>query len=124
LGLRWIEAAWLECTVDRGGADKRARRQLAATWRAGARACWCLPAAVEEDEPGNTVPQGCSPEHERRRDGCKEWWWLELGTRAKEGTRELGREGEKGSVRAGVLVPFYRGRGSTGEGCWGGNRRH
>jgi hypothetical protein len=33
---------------------------------------------------------------ERRRDRGEEQWWLELGARAKEGVRELGREGEKG----------------------------
>jgi hypothetical protein len=33
---------------------------------------------------------------ERQSGGGKEWRWLELGVRGKEGTRELGREGKKG----------------------------
>jgi hypothetical protein len=37
--------------------------------RAGARARWCSPAAVEEDEPDEAVPEGCSLEHERRQRG-------------------------------------------------------
>jgi hypothetical protein len=47
---------------------------------------------VEEDEPDEAVLEGCSPEH--------------------EGAQE---RGEKGAVKAEVLVAFYRGRGSTGE---------
>jgi hypothetical protein len=35
----------------------------------GARAHRCLPVAVEEDEPDEVVPEGCSPEHERRQRG-------------------------------------------------------
>jgi hypothetical protein len=31
----------------------------------------------------------------RRRDGDREQWRLELGARAKDGVRELGREGKK-----------------------------
>jgi hypothetical protein len=96
-GLRCMDrAARLGSTVDRGGADKRARRRFAGAGRAGARARRCSPAAVEEDEPNEAVEEGCSPEHERRRDGSEERRQLELGVRAKEGVRELGREGEKG----------------------------
>jgi hypothetical protein len=50
---------------------------------------------VEEDEPDEAVLEGCSPEHERWYDGGKERRQLELGVRAKDGTRELGREGKK-----------------------------
>jgi hypothetical protein len=49
------QVARLESIVDRGGADKRARRCLAGAWRAGARASRCSLAAVEG--------------HERRRRG-------------------------------------------------------
>jgi hypothetical protein len=66
-------------TVDRGGTNKRAWRRLAGARRAGARACRCSPWAVEEG----------------RRDGGKEWRRLELSVRAKEGAKELGREGKK-----------------------------
>jgi hypothetical protein len=62
-------AALLECTVDRGGAGKRARRHLAGAWRVGAGACRCSPAAVDEDLLDEAVPEGCSSEHERRRRG-------------------------------------------------------
>jgi hypothetical protein len=37
----------------------------------------------EEDEPGEAVPEGCSPEHERRRDGGEEQRWLELSAMVK-----------------------------------------
>jgi hypothetical protein len=62
-------AARLGSTMDRGGADKRVRRRLGGAWLPGARACWCSPMTVEEDEPDEMVPEGCSPEHERRRRG-------------------------------------------------------
>jgi hypothetical protein len=51
--------------VDRGSVDKRARRSLASVWRVGARARWCSLVAVEEDELGEAVSKGCSPEHEQ-----------------------------------------------------------
>jgi hypothetical protein len=54
-GLPWTEAAW---TRGHGGAR-----------RAGTRARQCSPAAVEEDEPDEVVPEGCSPEHERWQRG-------------------------------------------------------
>jgi hypothetical protein len=37
--------------------------------RAGARARQCSLAAQEEDKLDEVVPEGCSPEHERRRRG-------------------------------------------------------
>jgi hypothetical protein len=33
---------------------------------------------------------------ERQRDRGEDWWWLELGVRVMEGTREFGREGKRG----------------------------
>jgi hypothetical protein len=67
LGPRCVDrAAWLKSIVDRGSADKRARRCFVNKWRTGARAHRCLPLAVEEDEPDEAVPEGCSPEHEWR----------------------------------------------------------
>jgi hypothetical protein len=66
--------------MDQGGMDKR-------VWRAGGRARRCSPVAVEEDEPDEAVPAGCSPEHERR---------LELGAREKKGAKDLRRVGKKG----------------------------
>jgi hypothetical protein len=51
---------------------------------------------VEEDEPDEAVPEGCSPEHERWRDIGEERRQLEQGARVKEGVRELRREGTKG----------------------------
>jgi hypothetical protein len=67
--------------------DKRVWRRLAGAQRASGRAQRCSPTAVEEDEPDEVGPVGCSPEHER---------WLELGARAKKGAKELRRVGKKG----------------------------
>jgi hypothetical protein len=68
--------------------------------RTGARARWCSPAAAEEDKLGVVVQEGRSPEYElrwrARHEGGKEWRRVELGMRAKEGARELGRVGKKG----------------------------
>jgi hypothetical protein len=62
-------AAQLRSIVGRGSADRRVWRRLASAQRAGARAHWCSLAAVEEDEPDEAMPEGCSPEHERQRRG-------------------------------------------------------
>jgi hypothetical protein len=34
-----------------------------------ARVCWFSHMVVEEDEPVEAMPEGCSPEHERQRRG-------------------------------------------------------
>jgi hypothetical protein len=60
---RMDRVAWLGSTLDRGGADKRARQCLADMRRVGAKARRCSPATVEEDE---AVPEGYSLEHEWR----------------------------------------------------------
>jgi hypothetical protein len=78
-----------------GGAEKRVWRRLDGAWRVGARACWCSPAAAEEDEPDEALSEGCSSA-ERRRDGGEEWWQLELSVRAKEGAMGLRTEGKRG----------------------------
>jgi hypothetical protein len=59
------KAAWLGSTVDRGSVDKRAWRSLGGMRHASTRAHQCSPAVVDEDEPNEAVPEGCSPEHER-----------------------------------------------------------
>jgi hypothetical protein len=64
-------------TMDRGGADKRARWHLAGARRVGARSHWCSPSVVEEDVLDEAVPKGCSSEHER--------WWRGGMTKAKHG---------------------------------------
>jgi hypothetical protein len=66
---------------------------------------------VEEDEPDEVVPEGCSPEHERRRRGV---------VRAKEGAKELGREGKRGGEGRGLFQPFIGAEGASGRGGWGG----
>jgi hypothetical protein len=71
---------------------------------------------VEEDE---AVLTGAWAVTKRWHDGAEERRWLELITRAKEGMRELRREGKKGRWGPGVLVAFYKGWGSAGEG-WPG----
>jgi hypothetical protein len=49
----WV--ARLGSTVDRGSADKMARRCVADARRAGARAHWCSLAMAEEEEPVEVV---------------------------------------------------------------------
>jgi hypothetical protein len=44
----------------------------------------------------------------RRHDGGEEQRRLEVGMRANEGARELGREGKMGRWGPGVLLAFYR----------------
>jgi hypothetical protein len=61
---------------------------------------------------------------ERRCDGGGEWRWLELSTRAKEGVRELEREGKRSGEGRGCSVPFIGAEGASGRGGWGGNGRH
>jgi hypothetical protein len=58
-----------------------------------------------------------------RRNRGEERWQLELGTRAKEGARELGREGEKGGEGRGCSSAFIGAEGAPGRGGRGGNGR-
>jgi hypothetical protein len=51
---------------------------------------------------------------ERRRDRDEEWRWLELGARAKEGAKEIGREGKRGSEGGGFSTPFIGVKGAPG----------
>jgi hypothetical protein len=64
--------------------------------RVGAGAHRCSLAVAAEDEPDEAVLEVCSPEHEWRHNGGEEWRQLELSARAKEGARELRREGKRG----------------------------
>jgi hypothetical protein len=95
---RMDRAARLGSTMDRGGTDKRVRRRLGCAQVLGLVGAHAV--VVDKDEPDEVVSKGCSPEHKQQwrgtRDGGKEQRWLELGARAKEGTRELEREGKKG----------------------------
>jgi hypothetical protein len=53
--------------------DKRAQRHRGGARCVGARAHRCSPAAVEEDELDEPVPEGCSLEYERQwRGGATE----------------------------------------------------
>jgi hypothetical protein len=53
-----------------GAPWRRGQEGVAAPcWRAGAGAHRCSLAAVEEDEPDEAVPKGCSREHERWQRG-------------------------------------------------------
>jgi hypothetical protein len=97
----WV--ARLGSTADRGGADKRARRCLAGTQHADARAHRCLPTVVEKDEPDEAVPEWCSPEHERRWRGGATEATNDNGLSSTRGRRKVrGNSGEwgKGVVRA------------------------
>jgi hypothetical protein len=51
---------------------------------------------VDQGVADEAVSEGCSVNHEWRHDGGEERWRLELGARAKEAVREVGREGKKG----------------------------
>jgi hypothetical protein len=89
--------ARLGSTVDRGGADKRARLRLGV-----ARALWLISAHRRSGE-GRARQGGAGGVLtrarvvvKRRRDRDEERQRLVLGVRAKEGVRELGGEGEKG----------------------------
>jgi hypothetical protein len=51
-----------------GGPRQRGQEGMTVPWRCmGARAHRCSPAMVEDDEPDEAAPEGCSLEHERRR---------------------------------------------------------
>jgi hypothetical protein len=118
-------AARLESIMDQGGTDKRARRRLASVRNAGARAHRCSPAAVEEDEPDEAVPEGCSPEHE--------WWQrggaIEVkncgGLSSTQGRRKVrgssGERGKRGGEGWGCSSPFIGAEGAPGRGGRGGN---
>jgi hypothetical protein len=54
-------------------------------------------------------------------DGGKEWRWLELIARAKEGTKELRREGKRGGEDRGLSSPFIGAKGVPGRSGRGGN---
>jgi hypothetical protein len=81
------QAARLGSTVDRGHADKRARRHLAGARRTGTRAHRCSLTVVGEDEPDEAVPEGCSPEPER--------WWRSGVTEAKNGSGLSSTQGQR-----------------------------
>jgi hypothetical protein len=96
--------ARLGSIADRGGVDKRARRRRGATRRTGTRACRCSPTAVEEDEPDEAVPEGCSLEQERQQRGGVMEAKNGDGLSSARGRRKArGRSGEreKMAVRAG-----------------------
>jgi hypothetical protein len=57
---------------------------------------------------------------ERWRTGGNERRWLELVVRAKEGTKELGREGMRYGESRGSHCPFIGAGGSAREGWTGG----
>jgi hypothetical protein len=58
---------------------------------------------------------------ERCHDGGEEWWWFELGTRAKEGVRELKMEGKTAGEGRACSSPIIETEGASGRGGWGGN---
>jgi hypothetical protein len=122
------EAARLGSTVDQGGTDKRARRCLGGMRHMGARARQCSPAAVEEDEPDEAVPEGCSPEHERRQRGDATEVKNSSGLSSARGRRKVrgsSRErGKRSGEGRGCSSPFIGTDGALGRGGRGGNGRH
>jgi hypothetical protein len=69
---------------------------------------------------GREVLTGDGGVVERRRTRGNERWRLELVARAKEGVKELGREGMRCGESRGSHHPFIGAGGSTGEGWPGG----
>jgi hypothetical protein len=65
------------------------------------------------------VLTGARAAAERRRDGGEDQRWLELDVRAKEGARELKREGNKGGEGRGCSSPFIGAEGAPGRGGCG-----
>jgi hypothetical protein len=105
-------------TVDRG---QRAQRRLTGVRRAGAGARRCSPAMEGEDEPVEAVLGRCSPATEGLRTGGNERRRLELVARAKEGAKELGREGMRCGEGRGSHRPFIGAGGAPERGGRGSN---
>jgi hypothetical protein len=82
--------------------------------------------ATERGEHGdlNSGLTGARATVEMWRDGGNEQRWLGLSVRAKEGARELGREGERGGEGWGCSSPFIGAKGAPGRGGQGGNGWH
>jgi hypothetical protein len=122
------EVARLGSTVDQGGTDKRARRRLGSMRHMGTRAHRCSPMAVEENEPDEAVPEGCSPEHEWRRRGDAMEVKNGSGLSSAGGRRKVrgsSRErGKRGGEGRGCSSPFRGTDGALGRGGRGGNGRH
>jgi hypothetical protein len=108
------QAARLGFTMDRGGG--------AVPWqRVGARARRSLPMVVEEDEPDEAVPLGCSSEHERRRRGgvteAKNGGGLSSTRGRRKARGSSGERGKRGGEGQGCSSPFI---GSGGRRRWPG----
>jgi hypothetical protein len=89
----WV--ARLRSTVDRGGVDKRAWRRLVR--RAGSPVLTVGGGGGRAGRGGaGGVLTGARAAAEGQRDGGEEGRWLEFNARAKEGVKELEREGKKG----------------------------
>jgi hypothetical protein len=86
------------------------------------------PVTVEEDEPDGAVPEGCSPEHERRRRGSAAEAKNGGGLSSMRGQRKArgrwGEKGKRGGEGRGCSSPFIGVEGTSGRGCRGGNVRH
>jgi hypothetical protein len=69
-----------------------------------------------EDEPVESVLTGDGGVVERRRTGGNERRWLELVVRAKDGAKELGREGMRCGQSQGSHRPFIGAGGAPKRG--------
>jgi hypothetical protein len=83
---------------------------------AGARACQCSPVAVEEDEPDEAMPEGCSPGHERRRRGGA--MEAKNGDGLSSARGSLGERRKGGGEGRGCLSPFIGPRERRGSNDW------
>jgi hypothetical protein len=97
--------------MDRG---QRVRRRLADVWSVGAGAHRCSPAMEGEDELIEAVLTGDGGVAERRR--------VELVVRAKEGAKELRREGMRCGESRGSHRPFMGAGGAPERGGRGDHR--
>jgi hypothetical protein len=106
--------------VDRGGADKRARRHLASAQRVGARPHRCSSVAVEGGEPDEAVREGCSSEHKRRQKGGVTPKKTGGGLSSLRGLRKArgtsGARRERGGEGRGCSGVYIGGQGAPGRG--------
>jgi hypothetical protein len=97
-GPRWhLARAWPPATLEHGSSSTGAQQR------------------GEHGDPSSGLT-GARMVMERQRDGGDEWQQLELSVRAKEGAKELRREGERGGEGRGCSSPFIGAEGAPGRG--------
>jgi hypothetical protein len=118
--VRWTGGA-LGSTVDHGRRGHWARRRLAGTRRVGARAHRRGERGRGRHGDLDGLLTGARAAVWCPGDGSEEWRWLELITRAKEGVKELRREGKRSGEVRGWCSPFIGAGGAPRRGGRGGD---